>query len=98
MHDQQKTQGFLGECKALSYAIKEQGYKSLHTHIIIWIKGYHHMLDDALFGTLPAQQKVKKEAAAYDHMSHTHLFGNFLDWQLNKYLMHECKNARIQEQ
>ena len=55
------------------------------------------MLGDTLSGTLPIQQKARKEAAAYyyDHLLHTHLFGNFLDWQLNKYLMHECKDGRM---
>ena len=40
-----KNKGIFGEVEAYCAAIEEQGRKTLHTHILIWLKSWSNIMD-----------------------------------------------------
>lgn len=74
-HKPTEDPGFFGECYAFCGAIEEQGRKTLHSHMTIWITGYKELTKSIFFG-----KKRAKEAASqriqeyYDTITTTELF------------------------
>ena len=69
-----ETPGYFGRCLAFSLAIEEQGRKSLHGHMTLWIEGYHELLDTVFFST--GRKKVEAERLLekyYDRVATTGL-------------------------
>ena len=68
-------QGLFGDVFAISYCIEEQGRKTLHCHMQIWIEGYKEVQKDLFFG--PVRKKLEAERVMekfYDHVASTEMF------------------------
>ncbi len=67
--------GLFGDVEALVYAVEEQGRKTLHCHIILWIRGYRELQKVVFFGN-EAERKVaiRKLQKYHDHLASTRLF------------------------
>ena len=97
-----EKEGLFGMCEAICLALEEQGRKSLHGHMTLWIKHFDELRRKMLFARLQAQKdKAKKEVVQYyDRLVTTKLFdtdsrsGNV---QLLKSFDHECSIAKYSE-
>jgi len=63
--------GLVGEVEALASAVEEQGRKTPHGHMTIWIKNYHKLRNAMFFGT----KREKAEAEKWIRQYHDHLIG-----------------------
>ena len=69
--------GYFGIPYALHGAIEEQGRKTLHTHMLIWIEGYHELQEAILSGDEARKEDARKIMQNYnEHFSSTELFPN----------------------
>ena len=74
-HSSTKKAGLFGVCYAFAMAIEEQGRKTLHAHMTLWIKGYKELKRNMLFGHRDLRPKAKKTIEDYyDHIATTALF------------------------
>ncbi len=83
--------GYYGYCDALSAAIEEQGRKSLHVHMTLWIRGYSSLREEMCFGRT-ARNKLDAENALkkyYDHVATTELV-KAPQRDIMKLLRHDC--------
>ena len=67
--------GYFGRCKAFCLAVEEQGRKTLHGHMTLWIEGYKELQHDMFF----AQGRKKEDAERtvreyYSRIASTDLF------------------------
>lgn len=68
-------EGFLGEPFALSAAMEEQGRKTIHTHMTVWIRGYKTLQNDYFFGTKKEKDTAMLDLGRYsEHVQSTELF------------------------
>ena len=78
-HDNKTTgkSGLFGHCTACTYAVEEQGRKSLHVHILIWTEDLRKQ-----FVKLNSKKKKERSEAAvkiqelFDQVGSTKLFGD----------------------
>ena len=69
------NKGLFGNVFALSYCVEEQGRKTLHTHISIWIEGYNAVKKQLFFGE--QHERVVAERVLekfFDHIASTEMF------------------------
>jgi len=67
--------GLFGICEALTMAIEEQGRKTLHVHMTIWIKGFRDLQRSMFFGGKAAKATADTILASYhDRVVTTSLF------------------------
>jgi hypothetical protein len=70
-----ESPGYYGECYAFSDAIEEQGRKTLHSHMTLWIRGYKKVQKDVFFAKGPKKKTAERILGRYaDHVSSTALF------------------------
>ena len=82
--------GFFGIPEALSFAVEEQGRKTLHVHMSIWIRAYKELKKQLFFGNLRQKRDAKGELQAYnEHICSTSLFPTEAD-AVKKSFEHEC--------
>jgi hypothetical protein len=88
--------GYFGTPMALIYGVEEQGKKTLHSHIQIWIKGYAELQRLLLWGSLEEKEIASKTISRY----HEHVASNALmpiqRDRLLKVFEHDC-TAPLQE-
>ena len=85
-------EGFFGIPEALSFAVEEQGQKTLHVHMSIWIRAYKEMKKRLFFGTGTVHEKREAKGAlqAYsEHICSTSLFPSEFD-AVKKSFDHDC--------
>jgi hypothetical protein len=63
--------GLFGVCKALAIAFEEQGRKSIHAHITIFVEGVRRLQKDVFFGTKLARRDAMATLVKY----HEHVIG-----------------------
>ena len=95
--------GYFGECEAVALATEEQGRKTLHGHMTLWIKGYRQLVDKSVgVGKKKkhtAQRDSKRSAEQdlavfFDSVSRSELMGGLDDGNkrfLQKAFDHECR-------
>ena len=70
-----RVKGFFGDVYALSYAIEEQGRKTLHVHMTLWIEGFKELQSQYFFGNKGQKKMAEKVIKAYsEHVASTALF------------------------
>ena len=81
--------GYFGLCEAFSLAIEEQGRKSLHGHMTLWIKGYRELQDTVFFTSgrrkLLAERVLEKY---YDRVAMTGLMDETNNREMQKVFDH----------
>lgn len=83
--------GLFGEVEGVAYAVEEQGRKTLHCHIILWIKGYSYLKRQMFFGDVHTQAQAKTTMARYcDRIAGTKFFPNKVQ-EIKKAFAHECE-------
>ena len=90
--------GFFGKCKAFCMAIEEQGRKTLHGHMTIWIEGYREVAQDMFFAS--GRKKVDAENALKDYVDRiasTELFAGASDHEMKKVTDHDCQCAGLRD-
>ena len=71
-----KKPGLFGECEAVSLAVEEQGRRTLHAHIIIWIKGHQNIVSNLFSNNNEEARKATKMIVeTADKVSTTNFFG-----------------------
>ena len=83
-------EGFFGIPEALSFAMQEQGRKTLHVHMSIWIRAYKEMKKQLSFGNMREKREAKGVLQAYrEHICSTSLFPSEFD-AVKKSFDHNC--------
>ena len=83
--------GFFGKVYALSLAIEEQGRKTLHVHMTLWIQGYRELQNDFFFKTGREKEDASRTLQRYhEHVASTKLFPERKD-ELLRAFDHECE-------
>ena len=87
-------QGFCGYPEAVNCGFEEQGRKTVHVHMSVWIRGCDRLKETMFFGLERDKVKARRELQKYsEHVSTTELFP--VKWNaLNKSFDHDC-NVRI---
>jgi hypothetical protein len=69
--------GLFGRCTAVALAVEEQGRKTLHGHITIWIEGFSDLQNRITQGkTAKIKRDARKSTCEYiNHVTTTELFG-----------------------
>ena len=57
--------GLFGMCKALVFAVEEQGRKTLHVHMTIWIDQYKKLQRDMFFGSWLEKRHAESTVQTY---------------------------------
>ena len=86
--------GFFGIPEGLCAAQEEQGRKTIHTHMTVWIKGYKRLQRAMFFGT--TREKLEAERVVqqyYDRIASTALFSCSEKSTLALAWDHECTQA-----
>ncbi|KAG7363678.1 hypothetical protein IV203_027039 [Nitzschia inconspicua] len=66
--------GLFGDLDAWSFAVEEQGRKPLHTHFLLWVKGYNGLIEG--LSTPEGQEEYVKQVSKYvDRVMSTRLHG-----------------------
>ena len=69
--------GFFGICEALAIAFEEQGCRSIHGHMTIYVRGVREMQNAAFFGNYNEKRRVMNILARYHkHVVTTSLFSS----------------------
>ena len=67
--------GLFGEPFAFTYCVEEQGRKTLHAHMSIWIEGYARLQQALFFGKEKEKLQAARELKKYfDHVATTKMF------------------------
>ena len=67
--------GLFGEVKAFMYCVEEQGRKSLHAHMLLWVEGYDKVMQRIFFGKKKEQEDGRGTLSRYqDNVATTKLF------------------------
>ena len=83
-------EGFFGIPEALSFAVEEQGRKTLHVHMSIWIRAYKELKKRLFFGSVHEKRDAKGALQAYsEHICSTSLFPSEFD-AVKKSFDHDC--------
>ena len=86
-----KVQGYFGPVSAVSYAVEEQGRKTLHVHMTLWIDEFKDVQSKFFFGGLVAKKKAEAMIKRYaEHVGSTSLFPEDSKDQI-KAFDHDCK-------
>lgn len=64
-HKPTEIPGFFGECYAFCGAIEEQGRKTLHSHMTVWITGYKELTQSIFFGKKRAKAVASQTIQDY---------------------------------
>ena len=80
-------EGFFGKVKALNFAVEEQGQKTLHVHMLIWIDKLKCLQKDVVFNRNNASKNIL--IGYSNHISTTRLFPYTLQ-NLRKVFDHKC--------
>jgi len=89
--------GLFGECYGALFAIEEQGRKTLHAHILAWIKNLTKLmkkLEENDVNRTDSRQVEEEIAELYDEVASTELIpicNNINKLKLKKALDHKCK-------
>lgn len=68
--------GAFGDCEAWYTPVEEQGRKTLHSHFLIWIKGWSSILKGLYSVDMEHRETAAAELSAYaDHVVSTRCFG-----------------------
>jgi hypothetical protein len=82
--------GLFGEVKAFMYCIEEQGRKSLHAHMLLWVEGYDKVMERIFFGKKKEQLEARRMLNKYqDNVATTRLFPTSRQG-LSKATDHDC--------
>ncbi|KAG7361846.1 helitron helicase-like protein [Nitzschia inconspicua] len=66
--------GLFGDLDAWSFAVEEQGRKTLHAHFLLWVKGYNELIEG--LSTPEGQEEYVKKVSKYvDRVMSTRLHG-----------------------
>jgi hypothetical protein len=95
--------GAFGDCEAWYTPIEEQGRKTLHSHFLIWIKGWSKLLKGLYSANLNVRNEAAVELASYaEHVVSTKLFGLQSERARNKKhnfdsiaTSHVCNHSRM---
>ena len=84
-------QGYCGYPEALNSGFEEQGRRTVHVHMSVWIRGYNRLKETMFFGLDREKVKARRELQKFsEHISTTQLFPT--QWgALNKSFDHDCK-------
>ena len=91
--------GHFGFCEAISMAMEEQGRKTVHTHMTLWIRHYQELQKTMFFGK--GRQKVDAESILkkyYDAIATTELLTGHRSSTYKQAWRHECVCARVDEE
>ena len=91
--------GHFGFCEAISMAMEEQGRKTVHTHMTLWIRHYQELQKTMFFGK--GRQKVDAESVLkkyYDAIATTELLTGHRSSTYKGAWRHECVCARVDEE
>jgi len=85
--------GFFGICEAVSMAIEEQGRKTLHAHMIVWIRGYSEIRHGTFFAKTMYERRANEKALTkfFDHAATTECFSDPDKTIFRSCFEHECK-------
>lgn len=87
--------GLFGVCEAFCMAVEEQGRKTLHAHMTIWIKGYKALQKTMFFGRQKEKAVAERTVQAYyDRFASTELMSAFPKHTLQEAWDHECSTAK----
>ena len=91
----ERVKGYFGDVEAMSYAVEEQGRKTLHVHMTLWINTFKDIQWKYFFGNdgqkRAAESRIKKYA---EHVGSTELFP--LDSKDHtRVFEHECSEPRL---
>ena len=90
-HKPTEKPGFFGECYAFCGAIEEQGRKTLHSHMTIWITGYKELTKSIFFGKKRAKESATQRIQEYyDTISTTELFPT-QKYEILEAFDHDCE-------
>ena len=86
------TPGFFGPIYALSFAVEEQGRKTLHGHMSLWIEGYRDIQHQVFFGESDKNKRHAKRILGkyHEHIATTELFPSN-NRTLQKAWDHDCQ-------
>ena len=96
-----EKEGLFGMCEGICLALEEQGRKTLHGHMTLWIKNFRLLRKKMFFARLEAERdEAKREVLTYyDRLVTTKLFNNSHQHhaQLLKSFDHECSIQKCSE-
>ena len=85
-----EREGFFGHPNAVSYAVEEQGRKTLHVHMTLWIRGYKDLQKAYFFGKDKKKRDAKAALREYsEHVASTKLFPTDTN-SILKAFNHDC--------
>ena len=85
-----RVKGYFGDVFAMSFAVEEQGRKTLHVHMTLWIEGFKRLQDMYFFAGKTKKNKAKHEIQHYtEHVGSTSFFPDN-DKQAIKAFDHTC--------
>ncbi|KAG7362094.1 hypothetical protein IV203_025760 [Nitzschia inconspicua] len=74
-HANKPSYGFFGDLDGWTYAVEEQGRKTLHAHFLLWVKGWNKLSQN--LGTVKDCQRYEMQLCKYaDNIMCTHLHGS----------------------
>ena len=74
--------GIFGEPQGLSFAVEEQGRKTLHVHMSVWISLVREWQDGIFFGTQGEKRSCKKKMQDYsERVCSTKMFSDDVEVQ-----------------
>ena len=72
---QVKVKGHFGDVEALSFAVEEQGRKTLHVHMTLWVEGFKAIQSKYFFGNKTQKRDATNALRDYtEHISSTSFF------------------------
>ena len=93
-----RVKGYFGDVHALSFAVEEQGRKTLHVHMTLWIDGFKTVQSDYFFGNATKKKEAKaKLIKCTEHISSTSMFPDD-DKKALKIFDHNCEVPLIHRQ
>ena len=85
--------GFFGIPEAVSFAVEEQGRKTLHVHMTIWIRAYKKLQEMVFHGRGELREKAARRMQEYsEHISSTEFFPKRGE-ALKATLKHDCNKS-----
>ena len=89
--------GFFGECEAFSLAVEEQGRRTLHGHMTLWIKGFKKLQQNLFFGNVAEKRESDGAYMDYfDRVCTTHVFEGTKS-ELLAAFDHECTQSSVRD-
>ena len=88
-------EGFFGLVEAVMVTVEEQGRRSLHAHILLWIAALQNILQKAQDTELNKKERQKAKntlASRFEQISTTNLLGNSSQSDLRKVFKHDCSS------